>query len=86
MDVKTLTYNIPTSKKPSVFGPPTWFALHEIVETIPCDSCKDEAVSFVRFWHDLKNYEKEKKVLYKKNFIFWVNKISSLKKRTLILK
>lgn len=83
---KKFTYEIPQSVDGAIFGPPTWFALHELVENIPCGDCKEEAVSFMRFWHDLKNWEKGKKIEYKKNFVYWINRISSLKRKTLILK
>lgn len=81
-----LVYEIPTNKDTKVFGPPTWQALHEIVENIPCNECKNESIDFMRFFHDLKNYELNKKIEYKKNFIYWINKISSLKNKPLILK
>lgn len=90
MDEKTPTkkfvYEIPQSVDGNEFGPPTWGALHELVENIPCGGCKEEAVSFMNFWHDLKNWELRKPVMHKKNFVYWINRISSLKRKTLILK
>lgn len=84
--IRTINAQLPTSIDVNVFGPPTWKLLHEIVEGIPCDDCKEEASSFMVFWHDLKNYELKKPIHDKKNFIYWIKRISSLNKRTLILK
>lgn len=86
MDATKLTYEIPLSVDPDVFGPPTWHALHEIVDTIPCGSCRAEATSFMNFFHDMVNYKLGKKIVDKRNFVSWINKIASLKHQTLILK
>lgn len=83
---KIFSYEIPQSINPDDFGPATWNALHNIVENIPCSACRDEAASFMQFFHDLKNYQLGKKIMYKQNFVSWINKIASLKKQPLILK
>lgn len=81
-----LNYELPKSVNPDIFGSPFWFALHDIVDKIPCSDCKPEAVDFIRFYHDFKNYELGKKIKYKKNFIFWIKKISKLNNKPLKLK
>lgn len=82
----SVTYELETSPDPDVFGPSYWFAFHDLANRVPCINCRQEAESFIRFFHDLKNYELGKKVYDKKNFISWINKISKLKYKTLILK
>lgn len=86
METIKLNYEIPDTKDPKIFGPPTWNALHDLVDKIPCSICKDEASSFMVFFHDLKNYQLGKSVQDKKNFMFWIKNISKLKNQTLILK
>lgn len=83
---KKFVYEIPQSVDGNAFGPPTWRALHELTENIPCSNCREEAVSFMTFFHDLVNYQLGKKIQDKKNFVSWINKIASLKRKTLILK
>lgn len=81
-----VAYDLPTSLEPFVFGPDYWFAFHDLARRIPCGGCKKEAESFLVFFHDYKNYELGKKIYDKKNFINWINKISKLKTKVLILK
>lgn len=85
-EVRKINATLPTSVDTAVFGPPTWRLLHEIVDGIPCNDCQREASSFMTFWHDLKNYELGKQIFDKKNFSYWIRRISSLNKRKLILK
>lgn len=81
-----LNYEIPNSTEAEIFGPATWGALHDLVSKIPCSLCRDEAVSFMQFFHDLKNVALGKKVMYKENYILWINKISKLKQQPIIMK
>lgn len=81
-----LSYEIPNTIDETKFGPPTWCALHDIVSKIPCSICRDEAVSFMQFFHDMKNVALGKKVMYKENYINWINKISKLKQKPIIMK
>lgn len=81
-----LNYEIPNSTDAEKFGPATWCALHDIVENIPCPICRVEAVSFMRFFHDMKNVALGKPVMYKQNYLNWLNKISKIKNKPIIMK
>lgn len=82
----TLVYELPTDKNPEVFGSKYWSAFHDLARNIPCSDCRTEAESFMKFFHDLKNFELGKPVKYKENFIEWINRISKLKQKPLKLK
>lgn len=72
-------YSLPTTKDPDKFGPYYWRAFHDLANRVPCPSCREEAVSFLKFFHDWINLKLNKKIMYQENFDAWVNKISTLK-------
>lgn len=72
-------YDLPNSKDTKIFGPVFWDAFHDLASRIPCDGCREESESFVKFWHDLKNYDLGKDIQYKDNFDKWLSKIEIVK-------
>lgn len=84
--LQKVCYELPTSKETTVFGPVFWDSFQDLASRIPCGSCKEEAESFVRFWHDLKNKDLGKPIQYQDNFDYWVNRVcNNAKKRMIIL-
>lgn len=72
-------YELPNSIDPSIFGADFWAAFHDLASRIPCEACKVESESFVRFWHDLKNYDLNKPIGDRTNFNYWLQKIAVVK-------
>lgn len=67
-NIDIVTYQLPTSKDTTVFGPAFWSAFQDLANRVPCDGCKDHAKSFVSFWHDLVNLHTGKPLFDKANF------------------
>lgn len=63
---------LPADHNPDVFGAPFWDARHTLAELTPCPSCRAEAVSHERFFHDYVNKKTEKKIMYQENFDKWI--------------
>lgn len=76
---KQTCYSLPTTKDPDKFGPSWWFAFHDLASKVPCPSCREEAVSFMSFFHDVINQKLKKPLYNKENFDMWVTKICTLK-------
>lgn len=74
-----LTFKLPNSHDPDVFGAPTWEARHFLAEWTPCPGCRSEAVSHEKFFHDYVNLKTEKKLYDKQNYDKWVKKICESK-------
>lgn len=72
-------YDLPNSKDTAIFGPAFWDAFHDLASRIPCEGCKAESESFVKFWHDLKNYDLNKPLEDRSNFNLWLDKIETVK-------
>ncbi len=75
-----ITLKLPNSKDASVFGPKYWEALHAITERIPCVLCRDKAVPFMKFFHDVVNHETEKPIYDPDNFNKHLDYIATLKR------
>ena len=75
-----ITLKLPNSKDATVFGPKYWEAFHTITERIPCVLCRDKAVPFMKFFHDVVNYETEKNIQYPDNFNKHLDYIATLKR------
>jgi len=73
-------YYLPKDHNPEKFGKFYWFALHDIVNRIPCPGCRQEAVPMLSFMHDLVNFKIEKPLFDKENFYKHVEEICKLKK------
>lgn len=71
---------LPTSKDPAVFGPKYWESFHKMTENIPCSICRDKAVPFMKFFHDVVNQQTGKDIFYKDNFNKHIDFITNLKK------
>lgn len=56
-----VAYELPLSVDGNVFGPVFWNAFHDIASKVPCSGCREEAESFMKFFHDLVNYRTGKK-------------------------
>jgi hypothetical protein len=65
-NTEELTFDLPTSVDPSVFGPPYWKAFEKLATSVPCSLCRGDAENFISFMHDYVNL-KTKKSLYDKN-------------------
>jgi hypothetical protein len=76
--LKSITYTLPTVVDPTQFGPYWWSALHDFVSEIPCVACREKAVSFQRYFHDLVNRRLEKPIFDKENFDYWTNYIKDI--------
>lgn len=86
MEKIKLKYEIPNSKDGNDFGPATWNALHDIVDNIPCGGCREHGKKFMMFFHDMVNYNLGKPIHDKANFLYFINEISKMNKKPLILK
>lgn len=73
-------YYLPKDHNPNVFGPKYWFALHDIVDRIPCPSCREEAIPLMSFVHDFVNQKLKKPLYNPTNFYKHVSEISKLNK------
>lgn len=67
-DVITLALPNDRDPSPTIFGPKYWEAYHKLTERIPCQGCRSKAVPFMKFFHDVVNYQKGKPIFYKENF------------------
>lgn len=77
---KNVCYDLPEHGGMEVWGKKYWFALHDIVDRIPCGICQTEATGFMKFFHDFVNNKKSVELYDSENFYNWVNRISALKK------
>lgn len=71
---------LPTSKDPAVFGPKYWEVYHTMTGNIPCSICRDKAVPFMKFFHDVVNQQTGKNIFDKDNFNKHIDLVSNLKK------
>lgn len=67
-DFETISYRLPTDVDPTVFGPKYWEAYHNLTSNIPCGTCKEFAVRFMIFFHDVVNLKLGKPLYDPKNF------------------
>lgn len=65
---ETISYRLPTDVDPVVFGPKYWAAFHDLTNRIPCGTCKEFAVRFMIFFHDLVNLKIGKPLFDPTNF------------------
>lgn len=72
-----VSFRLPNSIDPDVFGPAYWKARHKLAEMTPCISCKAEAVSHEKFFHDYVNKKIDKKVAFPENYSKWKFKLNS---------
>lgn len=77
-DVITLT--LPNTIDEAIFGPAYWKAYHSLTDRLPCSICRDKAVPFMRFFHDVVNRETKKPIVYPENFNKHIDMISKLQK------
>lgn len=77
-DIVTLT--LPKDSNPAVFGPKYWQSFHRLSENIPCPSCQEKAVPFMKFFHDLVNFKTQKPIFDKDNFNKHIDIISKIPK------
>lgn len=75
-----ITLSLPNSKDADIFGPKYWAALHAITDRIPCSICRDKAVPFMSFFHDVVNKETGKELFDKQNFNKHIDMICQLPK------
>jgi len=72
-DYDIITLKLPHNSDPAVFGPVYWNAFHKLAGLIPCPTCREEGVSFIKFFHDVKNKSLEKGFYDKENYSFWID-------------
>lgn len=70
-----VTFRLPNTSDPDVFGPAYWKARHFMAELTPCPGCRIEAVSHEKFFHDWVNKKTKKDFFDKANYDEWVKKI-----------
>lgn len=75
-----ITLSLPRNPSPLVFGPKYWKAFHTITERIPCPACRNKAVPFMKFFHDVVNKETGKEIFDKDNFNKHIDHISKMPK------
>lgn len=75
-----ITMALPSEGDTSVWGPKYWQAFHTLAERIPCSLCRDKAVPFIRFFHDVVNKETGKEIFDKENFNEHIDMICKLPK------
>lgn len=76
-----VTFKLPNSSDPEVFGAPFWKARHTLAELTPCSACRVDAVAHEIFFHDWVNNKKQKPFFDKENFDKWVTRICDLKNK-----
>ena len=77
---KTLTFELPRSSDPAVFGSAYWNAFHTIANNIPCGVCKGFGQRFVIFFHDMVNLKLGKTIYDKENFDYFTDLIARINK------
>lgn len=77
---KVVFLKLPKSIEAEVFGPKYWEAYHKLTEMIPCSICRDKAVPFMRFFHDVVNKETGKEIFDKENYNRHIDMICKLPK------
>lgn len=75
-----ITVALPNDPDPDVFGPRYWEMYHKITNNIPCPSCRNKAVPFMEFFHDVVNNKTGKKIFNQENFNNHIDNISKLPK------
>lgn len=73
---------LPNDHDPDVFGASFWDARHTLAKLTPCPSCRSEAISHEKFFHDYINRKTKKDMKYPDNFNEWVKKICEAKDST----
>lgn len=61
-------YELPENPNPTVFGPKYWAALHSMMSSIPCGTCRGFAEKFMIFFHDVINLKTNKPVYDPANY------------------
>jgi len=79
-DYDVITLALPRDSDPTVFGPRYWETLHKLVDRIPCPACRNKAVPFMSFFHDVVNKKTEKPLFDPKNYNEHIEFISKLPK------
>ena len=77
-ETEDITFRLPTSVDPEVFGPSYWNAFHTLARKIPCSLCRGEAESFMQFFHDYVNLKLGKPLKYPDNFAYWTERIAQI--------
>lgn len=75
-----VTLALPNSTEPDEFGPKYWQAFHKLAAMVPCGGCRDKAVPFIRFFHDVVNKETDKEIFDKENYNKHIDYICELEK------
>lgn len=72
--------SLPKSIDERIFGPKYWKVYHALTERLPCSICRNKAVPFMKFFHDVVNRETKKPIFDKENFNKHIDMISQLEK------
>lgn len=78
-DYDILTFRLPNSHDPDVFGRPYWSARHFLAKMTPCPACRNEAMSHEKAFQDYVNIKKGKSFFDEKNFNEWAKKFDKYK-------
>lgn len=75
-----VTLKLPRSIEADIFGPKYWEAFHTLTNRIPCSICRDKAVPFMSFFHDVVNQSTGKPIFNKENYNKHIDLICKLPK------
>lgn len=73
-----VTFKLPNSVDPKVFGPRQWEARHYLDSIIPCSSCRSHAMPLGVFVHDILNLSTDQRVFNKENWQEHITLINKL--------
>lgn len=71
---------LPNTPDTTIFGPKYWEVYHKLTERIPCPACRNKAVPFMKFFHDMVNRKTDKPIFDKENFNKHIDMISKMEK------
>lgn len=75
---KLALFRLPNDHNPDVFGAPFWESFHTLSNMIPCPTCRNKAVPFMIFFHDIVNKKTGKKIYDPQNFNYWIEHIKKI--------
>ena len=73
-----LSFDLPTTVDPAVFGPQYWKAFHTLAHEVPCGFCRGFAERFMVFMHDMVNVKLGKPIYDVTNFNYFTDLIAKI--------
>lgn len=75
---ETLSFKVPTTVDPTVFGKYYWNAFHTLADKIPCGGCRGFAEKFMIYFHDLVNVKVGHPIFDRPNYDYFNDSICKL--------